>query len=395
MEKETETINIGATEASVFLPVSEDDNGNEVKVCTFSPPTSTEHPYKTYKMVEEVPEADRKGDDDDLESTSAKCACRNYFGIFWTLGSGFIFTVAGVIVKYMKNYHPLTLAAFRFQGVLLPALILAFYSHYKKKQVVFGTIWPLTDKEKLRRVLFICVRGVLGSSALILLFYSIQTLSLADALVISSCRPVFVTFIAYLWLGESCGIFPVFAALLTVVGVGVIARPPMLTGEDNFDTETLMGAGFAFVGMLTAAVSMVVLRYLRGVHVSMVTLTFGMWGTLISAIASAIIGRFDVPENAEHLVLALCLAATTFCAQVGITMAMKYEQAGAVAILRSCDSIYAFILQFLILGIVPDKFSLIGAALIISCVLMIAFRKWVSTLPEKHPARRRYWFVLK
>lgn len=34
--------------------------------------------------------------------------------------------------------------------------------------------------------------------------------------------------------------FPVFAALLTILGVGVIARPPILTGEDSFDTETLV-----------------------------------------------------------------------------------------------------------------------------------------------------------
>ncbi|ODN00887.1 Solute carrier family 35 member G1 [Orchesella cincta] len=391
MEKNTESINMGTTEATVFLPVvSEDDNGNEVKECSFSPPTPSEHPYKSYKLVEVVPEAV-----DNVDKASAKCACTNYLGIFWTLGSGFIFTVGGVIVKYMKDYHPITLATFRFQGVLLPALVLALYSHYVRKEVVFGTIWPLTDKEKLKRFAFTCVRGVLGATALILLFYAIQTLTLADALVISSCRPVFVTFVAHVFLGEPCGVFPVFAALLTVVGVGVIARPPILTGDDSFDTETLMGAGYAFVGMLTAAVSMVVLRYLRGVHVSMVTLTFGMWGTLISGIGSTIIERFDVPTTAEHIVLALCLAAATFFAQVGITIAMKYEQAGAVAIVRSCDTIFAFVLQFLILGTVPDLFSLIGAVLIISCVLMIAFRKWVSTLPEKHSARKRYWFVLK
>lgn len=90
------------------------------------------------------------------------------------------------------------------------------------------------------------MRGVLGGTALILLFYSIQNLSLADALVISSCRPVFVTFVAHVFLGEPCGVFPVFAALLTIMGVGVIARPPILTGEDSFDTETLVIFHFIF-----------------------------------------------------------------------------------------------------------------------------------------------------
>lgn len=147
--------------------------------------------------------------------------------------------------------------------------------------------------------------------------------------------------------------------------------------------------------MLTAAVSMVVLRYLRGVHVSMVTFTFGVYGTLISVVSCSIIGRFDMPSTAEEIALVACLATTTFFAQVGITLAMRYEQAGAVAIIRSCDTIFAFILQFLVFGTLPDNYSLIGAALIFSCVIMIAFRKWISTLSEKNPLRKRYWFVLK
>jgi len=153
MEKQTESINMGsATEASLFLPVSEDDNGNEVKGTSFVPPIPTEHPYKSYKMVEDIPE-----ESEDAEKGSTKCACKNYLGIFWTLESGFIFTSAGVIVKYMKDFHPVTLAAFRFQGVLLPALVLALYSHYVRKEEVFSTVWPLSDKEKLKKVLFNCV----------------------------------------------------------------------------------------------------------------------------------------------------------------------------------------------------------------------------------------------
>lgn len=34
--------------------------------------------------------------------------------------------------------------------------------------------------------------------------------------------------------------FTVAAALLSIVGVGVIARPPMLTGEASWDTDTLV-----------------------------------------------------------------------------------------------------------------------------------------------------------
>lgn len=141
-------------EVSVFLPTSggEDDNGNEVlEGKTFVPPEPTGNPYESFKMVEELPQSEIGG---RKKSPGFMCACQNYLGIFFTLGSGFIFTVAGVIVKYMKDYHPLSLAVYRFQGVLLPAFVLALYAHYVKKEQVFSTIWPLTDKEKLKKFIF-------------------------------------------------------------------------------------------------------------------------------------------------------------------------------------------------------------------------------------------------
>lgn len=222
------------TEFSVVLP--NECCNDSLEGTTFVPPEITGNPYQPSKMVEELPTTLKE------KKTGFLCACQNYLGIFFTLGSGFIFTCAGIIVKYMKDYHPISLAVFRFQGVLLPALALALYSHYVKRDQVFSTIWPLTDKEKLKRFIFTGVRGVLGGSALILLFYSIKSLSLADALVISSCRPVFVTFMAHVFLGEPCGIFPVFAATLTILGVGVIARPPILTGAEAVDTETMVSS---------------------------------------------------------------------------------------------------------------------------------------------------------
>lgn len=89
-------------------------------------------------------------------------------------------------------------------------------------------------------------RSIFSSAALFFLFFALQRLDVADTLVIGSCQPVFVTLIAYFFLGEACGVIPVFTALLSIVGVGVIVRPPILTGEDSFDLDTLVSGDFVF-----------------------------------------------------------------------------------------------------------------------------------------------------
>jgi drug/metabolite transporter (DMT)-like permease len=83
-------------------------------------------------------------------------------------------------------------------------------------------------------------RSILGFVAVILHFYAIQRLTVADAMIIGSCSPVFVTLVAHVFLGEKCGVFPIVAAVLTMLGVGVIARPPLLTGAQEYDTDILV-----------------------------------------------------------------------------------------------------------------------------------------------------------
>jgi len=75
---------------------------------------------------------------------------------------------------------------------------------------------------------------------LFLFYYAVKLIPLADVKAIMSCRTVFVIFVAHMFLGEPCGIFPVFVAMLSVIGVGIISRPPMLTGAESFDTDKLV-----------------------------------------------------------------------------------------------------------------------------------------------------------
>jgi len=63
---------------------------------------------------------------------------------------------------------------------------------------------------------------------------------LGDSMVIASSSPVFMTVFAYFLLGEKCGVVPVLVAIVTLVGVGVITRPPWLTGGGAYDPNVLV-----------------------------------------------------------------------------------------------------------------------------------------------------------
>lgn len=108
--------------------------------------------------------------------------------------------------------------------------------------------------------------------------------------------------------------------------------------------------------MFAATMVLIIIRYLKDVHVSLLTFVLGVWGTLLSVVCSLIIGEFKLPETLEHWVLAGALAGITLLGQVTMTLALQCEQAGSVAVVRTCDCLFAFLLQFLLFGTVPDWF---------------------------------------
>ncbi len=63
-------------------------------------------------------------------------------------------------------------------------------------------------------------------------------MTIGDMTVIVFSSPVVTNFIAHFLVGEPCGFFFVFTAILTLCGVGLITKPPFITGASTFDYNT-------------------------------------------------------------------------------------------------------------------------------------------------------------
>lgn len=72
------------------------------------------------------------------------------------------------------------------------------------------------------------------------LILSFRYISVADTRTIMAASVITVYFCGWLFLGEKCGIVPVVVAILALLGIGVMTRPPVLTGAEAFDTKTLV-----------------------------------------------------------------------------------------------------------------------------------------------------------
>lgn len=283
----------------------------------------------------------------------------------------------------------LTRNYFRFIGVLLPAIPILVYT----KQPVFP---------EGKRVILL-LRCFMGTTGLMLSFYAFRNMPLADASVIIFSTPVFVAIFARVFLKEQCSFFNIVTIVLTLVGVVLITRPPFVFGDSPavLEVERYEGKHYDIWGPVAAISSTlfganvyILLRALKGLHFSVIMTNFGAFALIYTLIVCGSIGAICWPACGRDRWLVVVLGIFSFLGQILLTVSLQLEQAGPVAIARCADIVFAFIWQMMFFGETPTGYSLLGAFLVVSSVILTALKKWALSLPRESTVRKRLRFLI-
>ncbi|ODM97265.1 Solute carrier family 35 member G1 [Orchesella cincta] len=328
---------------------------------------------------------------------------KKYLGLLLTLSASFFFSIVVLFVKILKDYGFDAYGAsfWRYTGTVIPTIPLLFFYEcgpgVKKQSSVFTSVWPVFKNENWKTWIGLLSRGIIGSSSVILRYYALQYLTIGDTSVITYSTPVLVTVLAHFFLGERCGVFPIIIAFTTLCGVIIVTKPPILTGESGFDTNMLIGSAFAVGSLFCSALIVIITRKIREVHFTVMTLVFGIIGVVQAGLLIHFLGSYTttLPTELFDSLLIAGVGGLSFLGQMSIVLALKFENAGPVALIRSCDVLFGFLFQYIFLDVAPDVFSAAGAVIVLLGVLSTGFRKWLNTLPEEDKRRKTWGFVLK
>jgi len=275
-------------------------------------------------------------------------------------------------------------------GVLLPTIPILIYN----RQPVFP--------EGKRVILML--RCFVGTTSLLLSFYAFRRMSLADASIIIFSTPVFVACFAKIFLKEPCGVFNAVTIVLTLIGVVLITRPPVLFNnhdEPSFEVEALLeqkydiwGPVAAISATLFGANVYILLRALKGLHYSVIMANFGAFALVYTLIVSSSVGALCWPTCGRDRFLVVLLGIFSFLGQILLTMSLQVEQAGPVAIARCSDIVFAIIWQIIFFNETPTAYSFLGALLVITSVVLTGMKKYALTLPRESTVRKRLRYLL-
>ncbi|KAM4032601.1 solute carrier family 35 member G1 [Anomaloglossus baeobatrachus] len=307
----------------------------------------------------------------DEKTGKKKCTCPG-LGIFYTVVSALLFSSSALLVKLVEDMHSVQISAIRcvFQMfIVLPGLI-----YFK-----LGFLGPKDQR------IFLFLRGLLGSSAMIMMYYAVQSMPLADATVIMFSSPAFTSIFACLFLKERCSVWDIVFMVVTLVGVVLVARPPFLFGSNRDDLDGdysnhMKGTIAAVAGAIGASLTIVVLRKMgKSVHYLLSIWYYAIIGLIESVIAVSALGVWRLPYCGVDRWLLVFIGVLGLGGQAFLVKALQIEKAGPVSVMRTMDVVFAFIFQAIFFHHTPTWLTIGGALLVIAGTAGTAILKWYTT----------------
>lgn len=216
---------------------------------------------------------------------------------------------------------------------------------------------------KTRRPGMHLLRATTGLGAMYCFFFAISQLPLASAVLLNYSQPLFLPFIAWLWIGERppARIYP--AVTLGFIGVILILKP----GMGWVGPAGLIGLS---AGVL-AATAMASIRRMSNTEPTVrIVLYFSILATLVSALPAAL--YWQTPNTEQWLALAGAGIAAT-AGQLLLTHAYTLAPAAHIGALIYTAVLFAALIGWMVWHENPDLLSAVGGLTVILAASIVVF----------------------
>jgi len=279
---------------------------------------------------------------------------QNLTGVFWMIVTGICFLGVTALVKFMGTRIPAAEAAFLRYAlglVLLMPMLKDFSQNLPNRKL---------------SALF-AARGIVHTVGVVLWFFAMSRIPLADVTAMNYMSPIYVTLGAAIFLGESLALRRILAILLAIVGAFLILRPGFREVSIGHLAMIFTAIFFAFSyliakhtsGKTTASVVVVMLSIY--VTIGLAPLAFLNWvtPTWMELIILFAVAGF---ATAGHYTMTLAFAA----APISVTQPATFLQL-----------VWAVLVGSIIFGEDIDLYVIGGGGLILCSITFMSWREAV------------------
>ncbi|KAJ3561718.1 hypothetical protein NP233_g10021 [Leucocoprinus birnbaumii] len=310
-------------------------------------------------------------------------AFRRNVGLLLVVGSQMFFSLMNVAVKKLNTIDP-PVSALQLIVVRMSITWICSVTY----MLSTGVPDPFKGPKGVR--LLLIFRGVSGFFGLIGIYFSLQYLSLSDATVLTFLAPLCTAASGALFLNEKFSRREAFAGLGSLIGVVLIARPPLIFGSSGTEIakdvseistdeatpeQRLIAVGVSLVGVFRVLDTS--LRAIgKRAHPLHSLVMFSLYSVIVASIGMIVTKTpFIVPTRLEWLGMLIMIGIFGFFAQILLTMGLARETASRGSMGIYTQIVFATILERIFFHNIPSVLSVIGTLLILSCALYVALTK--------------------
>ncbi len=208
------------------------------------------------------------------------------------------------------------------------------------------------------------LRGLSLVASAFFFVFALRLLPLADAAALGFISPLLITVLAIPILGEAVGIRRWSATVIGFIGVLIVVRP----GAGTFEP----GAIFVLASSSSWAVATVLTRKMAGWEDAATML---LWSALTGfVVLSALVPFVYVSPSWPDFGLALLLGVVASTGQYLLVLAYRHASASLLAPLSYAQLIWSSLLGFFIFATLPDRWTIVGAVIIVASGIYTAHR---------------------
>ena len=227
-------------------------------------------------------------------------------------------------------------------------------------------MWAHPDSWQTKRPVMQIVRALSLALTTSMNFFALQTLALIELIAVLFVAPMLVTAVAGPLLGEQVGWRRITAVCVGFIGMLIVIRP----GLDGLKVGHL----YAVAAMVSLAAYMLLTRSMNATETARSLL---FWSAVIPAVlALPVVPIYgSVPEEPMLLIL---LCALGFFGAVGhflLILAYSRSDISALSPFLYVQIVWAALLGWIIFEDLPDRWTVVGSAIIVGSGLYIGWRE--------------------
>ena len=251
----------------------------------------------------------------------------------------------------------------------LNPFIIAFY------RCLFGVIIMLPfmiynypEAWKTHNIKLQFVRSAINVYSMISWFTAIGTLQLEKAAAIGFTTPLFTTILAIIFLGEVIRIQRITALIVGFIGILVVIRPGYIPFES--------GALWLLSAAITFSIVIIIVKKLTEKDSSLTTAFYQMAFMVPPTFFIALF--FWESININQILLFIFVAIAGFITQFSFAQCLKMAETTFIMPIQFTKLIWLSLIGYFFFMEVPDIWTWIGASIIFSSILFIAYREAIN-----------------